>query len=71
LTPGGAGTQQALLAFALAGTASQSQILAFSVGQQLVITLANVILGIIALLRVFGHLQIGRLHREAASGHAS
>lgn len=70
-TPGGAGTQQALLAFALAGTASQGQILAFSVGQQLVITVANIVLGIIALLRVFGHFRIGRLHREAASGHAS
>ncbi len=65
-TPGGAGAQQALLAFALGATASQSQILAFSVGNQAVITLANIALGVVALLRVFGHLDLGRLRREAA-----
>ena len=64
-TPGGAGAQQALLAFALGATASQSQILAFSVGNQAVITIANLVLGIVALLRVFGHLDLGRLRREA------
>jgi uncharacterized membrane protein YbhN (UPF0104 family) len=66
ITPGGAGAQQALLAFALGATASQAQILAFSIGKQAVITLANIALGVVALLRVFGHLDIGRLHREAA-----
>jgi glycosyltransferase 2 family protein len=66
-TPGGAGAQQALLAFALGATASQSQILAFSIGNQAVITLANIALGIVALLRVFGHLDLGRLRREAAT----
>jgi uncharacterized membrane protein YbhN (UPF0104 family) len=65
-TPGGAGAQQALLAFALGATASQSQILAFSVGNQAVITLANIALGIVALVRVFGHLDLRRLRREAA-----
>lgn len=67
VTPGGAGTQQALLAFALAGAASQSQILAYSVGQQLVITLANAALGIVALLHLFGSARVGRLHRAATS----
>ena len=52
LTPGGAGAQQALLAFALAGAASQSQILAYSVGQQAVITIANICLGLVAPARV-------------------
>ena len=35
-TPGGAGTQQAILVFALSGAASSTAILAFSFGQQLV-----------------------------------
>lgn len=67
VTPGGAGTQQALLAFALAGAASQSQILAYSVGQQAVITLANICLGLVALLRMFGSMRIGHLRRAATS----
>jgi uncharacterized protein (TIRG00374 family) len=67
VTPGGAGTQQALLAFALAGIASQSQILAYSVGQQAVITLANIALGLVAMLRLFGSVHVGRLHRAASS----
>lgn len=67
ITPGGAGAQQALLAFALAGAASQSQILAYSVGQQLVITLANIAIGLVALLQVFGSVHVGRLRRAAAS----
>jgi uncharacterized protein (TIRG00374 family) len=67
LTPGGAGAQQALLAFALAGAASQSQILAYSVGQQAVITLANIALGLVAMLKLFGSVHVGRLHRAAGS----
>lgn len=44
-TPGGAGTQQAVLVFAFSGTAAASTVLGFSVGMQLVTTAANVILG--------------------------
>ena len=44
-TPGGAGTQQAVLVFAFAGTAAASNVLGFSVGMQLVTTGANVVLG--------------------------
>ena len=66
-TPGGAGAQQALLAFALSGLANQPQILAFSIGQQAAITLANIVLGVVALLRVFGHVRIRRLRHEAAA----
>jgi uncharacterized membrane protein YbhN (UPF0104 family) len=44
-TPGGAGTQQAVLVFALRGTATASAVLAFSVGMQLVIVAVNVVLG--------------------------
>ena len=60
-TPGGGGAQQALLAFALGGSASQGQILAFSVGQQAAITVANIVLGILALLKIFGHMRTRRL----------
>ena len=44
-TPGGVGTQQAVLVFAFSGTAAASTVLGFSVGMQLVTTAANIILG--------------------------
>ena len=56
-TPGGAGTQQAILVFALAGAASSSTILAFSFGQQLVVTIVNVALGFGAILIMLGTLR--------------
>ena len=49
LTPGGAGTQQAVLAFVLAGTASTSAVLSFSVGMQLATIVVNVAIGFAAL----------------------
>ena len=48
-TPGGAGTQQAVLVFALSGTAATSAVLSFSVGMQLAIAAANVAVGFAAL----------------------
>ena len=56
-TPGGAGTQQAVLVFSLGGAASRSTILAFSFGQQLVITTVNVALGFGAILAMLGTLR--------------
>jgi uncharacterized membrane protein YbhN (UPF0104 family) len=56
-TPGGAGTQQAILVFALAGAAASSTILAFSFGQQLVITIVNVAIGFGAILLMLGTLR--------------
>jgi len=44
-TPGGAGTQQAVLVFIFSGTAAASTVLGFSVGMQIVTTAVNVILG--------------------------
>jgi uncharacterized membrane protein YbhN (UPF0104 family) len=44
-TPGGAGTQQAILVFALVGEAARSTVLAFSVGMQIATVAANVALG--------------------------
>jgi len=48
-TPGGAGTTQALLAYMLRGLAPASIVLAFSGGMQGAMTLANVVLGGIAI----------------------
>lgn len=56
-TPGGAGTQQAILVFALAGAATSSTILAFSFGQQLVITIVNVAIGFGAIMLMLGTLR--------------
>jgi uncharacterized membrane protein YbhN (UPF0104 family) len=64
-TPGGAGTQQAILVFALAGAASSSTILAFSFGQQLVVTIVNVALGFGAILLMLGTLR-WRRHVQGA-----
>jgi uncharacterized membrane protein YbhN (UPF0104 family) len=44
-TPGGVGTQQAVLVYAFSGTAAASTVLGFSVGMQLVTTAVNVVLG--------------------------
>jgi len=44
-TPGGAGTQQAVLVFIFSGTAAASTVLGFSVGMQIVTTAVNVLLG--------------------------
>ena len=49
-TPGGAGTQQAVLVFAFSGTTAASTVLGFSVGMQLVTTAVNVLLGFGAIL---------------------
>jgi len=46
LTPGGAGTQQVLLAYALGGVASAGAAVTFSIGMQAGITAVNALLGI-------------------------
>jgi uncharacterized membrane protein YbhN (UPF0104 family) len=53
-TPGGAGTQQAVLVFALAGTASRSAVLSFSVGMQLATVAVNVAIGFAAIALMIG-----------------
>jgi uncharacterized membrane protein YbhN (UPF0104 family) len=59
-TPGGAGTQQAVLVFALRGTAAASAVLAFSVGMQLVTVAVNVVLGFGALAVMLRTLRVRR-----------
>ena len=75
-TPGGAGTQQAILVFALSGAAASSTILAFSFGQQLVITIVNVAIGFGAILLMLGNASLaapraGRGERDQGSDAAS
>jgi uncharacterized membrane protein YbhN (UPF0104 family) len=67
-TPGGAGTQQAVLVFALGGAAVRSTILAFSFGQQLVVTIVNGALGFGAIALMTRTLRFrGRLRGARAA----
>jgi uncharacterized membrane protein YbhN (UPF0104 family) len=54
LTPGGIGTEQALLVFMLEGEAAASEVLSFSVGVKLVVIAVNVTLGTIATFSLLG-----------------
>jgi uncharacterized membrane protein YbhN (UPF0104 family) len=56
-TPGGAGTQQLLVVLALQQVASAASALSFSIGMQVGITLANTVLGLLALTLFFGTLR--------------
>jgi uncharacterized membrane protein YbhN (UPF0104 family) len=57
LTPGGIGTEQALLVFVFSGVASASKVLAFSVGVKLVTITVNVTLGVAAVAIMLGSLR--------------
>ncbi|MBD0317238.1 MAG: flippase-like domain-containing protein, partial [Thermoleophilia bacterium] len=69
-TPGGAGTQQAVLVFALAGYASSSAVLSFSVGMQLATALVNVGVGFTAIALMLGTVR-WREHVRHERGLAS
>jgi uncharacterized membrane protein YbhN (UPF0104 family) len=69
-TPGGAGTQQAVLVFALSGTAAAGAVLSFSVGMQLTTVAANVVLGFGAIAVMLRTLS-WRRHVEAERGLAT
>jgi len=72
-TPGGAGTQQAVLVFAFSGTAAASNVLGFSVGMQLVTTAVNVVLGfgaIAVMLRTLRWRQHVMADQELKNGTA-
>ncbi len=69
-TPGGLGTQQAVLLFVLAGTASRSAVLAFSVGMQLAVSALNVAVGFTAIFLMLGTLR-WRRHAAADAAGAS
>ena len=65
VTPGGVGTQQALIVVVLSGAASDSQLLSFSVGAQAAVMVSNALLGGIALV-----LMLRTLSLRSAIGHA-
>jgi uncharacterized membrane protein YbhN (UPF0104 family) len=57
LTPGGAGTQQVLLAVALSEAATAAAVLTFSIGMQAGITVVNALLGLLASMVAFRTLR--------------
>jgi uncharacterized membrane protein YbhN (UPF0104 family) len=61
LTPGGVGTQQVMLAFALSQTASAAAVVSFSLGMQAGVTAVNALLGVVAAM------AICRTHRPIAA----
>ncbi len=73
-TPAGAGVQQALLLTVFAGSATASQVAAFSVGQQIALATAAVGMGFGALVLIFRFksfrevVRRGREHRRAEEG---
>lgn len=56
-TPGGAGTQQVLVVYALQKTASAASALSFSIGMQVGITLVNTVVGLASLALLFKTLR--------------
>jgi len=60
-SPGGIGTEQALTLYVLAGEAKRSALLAFSVGQNLTITIVNGVLGFTAILVLLRTLHFRRV----------
>jgi uncharacterized membrane protein YbhN (UPF0104 family) len=67
LTPGGAGTQQVLLAAALSQTASAAAVVSFSVAMQAGVTLVNALLGTVAAMAAFRTLRPVRAVQSALS----
>lgn len=61
VTPGGAGTKQGLTAYALRNEFSVSAVVSFSVGMNIAIVVANVLLGAVALLLMARTLRWRRL----------
>lgn len=77
LTPQGAGAQQALLAVVFAGVATQAEVAAYSVGQQIALAAVNVAIGFAALAVVFrttdwrSIIRRGREERDAEEAGAA
>lgn len=68
ITPGGVGTQQALLVYTLRGSAARSALVAFSVGMKLTLSFVNVIVGFAAILLTLRTLRFRRASDPAAAG---
>ena len=68
VTPGGVGEAQALDVFALRGHSSPGAIAAFSITEDAVITIWNVVLGIVLVLWAFGFSQARQLFSRSGDG---
>ena len=71
VTPGGVDQTQALHVATLRGYAGSSGMAAFSVTQDAVLTLWNVVLGLTVMLWAFGFDQVKQLFRRASAGRRS
>lgn len=71
LAPGSAGTQQAALALALAGTVSAGAVVGFGVGMQLATALADVVIGVVAVALVSSWSDVGDALRPSRRRLAS
>lgn len=70
-TPGGIGTEQALLVYAFRGAdVARSTLLAFSVGMRLTITVVNVIVGFTAIFVTLGTVRFRHAVRQAPDAPA-
>jgi uncharacterized membrane protein YbhN (UPF0104 family) len=65
LTPGGAGTQQVMLAYALSQTATATAVVSFSIGMQAGITAVNALLGVAGAMVAFRTVRPARALRSA------
>jgi uncharacterized membrane protein YbhN (UPF0104 family) len=68
LTPGGAGTQQVVLAFALSQAASATAVVSFSLGMQASVTAVNALLGIAGAMAMYRTLRPVTAVRAALAG---
>ena len=71
VSPGGIGTQQALIVYTLRGSAPQSALLAFGVGVKLTLTFVNVVVGFAAILLTLRTLRFSRASDPEAAGDTS
>ena len=71
ISPGGIGTQQALLVYTLRASAPRSALLAFSVGMKLTLTFVNVIVGFAAILLTLRTLRFPRSSDPDAAADTS
>jgi uncharacterized protein (TIRG00374 family) len=69
-SPGGAGTKQGLLVYVLDGQASSSQLLAFSVGQYVAVTVFNLAIGAIAIFAMLRTLRLREILGRAKAAES-
>jgi len=70
-TPGGAGVQQALIVKVFVGAAGTSVVAAYSVGQQVAISIFCFLLGLGALVFIFGFRSFGEVRRAGQEHRAA